>query len=51
MYHTIQIKGFNEPIRLENNPIDNRDGKVWISLKTVIFCVGYYNVRKREKTH
>ena len=32
MHHTIQIVDFTEPIRLENNTIDNRDGKLWISL-------------------
>ena len=49
MYHTIQIVDFSEPIRLQNNTIDNRDGKLWISLKTVNFWVGYCNVRKKEK--
>ena len=49
MSHTIQMKDCIEPIRLENNPINNRDGKVWISLKTVKVWVGYCNVRKRER--
>ena len=40
MYHTIQIVDFTEPIRLENNTIDNRDGKLCITLKTVNFWVG-----------
>ena len=49
MHHTIQLVDFTEPIRLENNTIDNRDGKLWISLKTVKFWVGYSNVRRKEK--
>ena len=49
MHYTIEIKDFTKPIRLENNTTDNRDGNLWISLKTVNFWVGYYNVRKKEK--
>ena len=42
----IQIKDFTEPIRLENNTIDNRDKKTTISLKNVIFWIGYFNIHK-----
>ena len=33
MYHTIEIVDFTKPIRLANNTIDNRSGKLQISLK------------------
>ena len=49
MHHTIKFVDFTEPIRLENNTIDNRDGKLWTSLKSVDYWVGYYNVRKKEQ--
>ena len=49
MYHTIEIVDFTKPVRLENNTIDNRSGRLKISLKNVKFCVGYFNVHKRER--
>ena len=49
MDHRIQIVDFNEPIRLENSQIDNRDGQLTISLKSVDYWVGYYNVRKNVR--
>ena len=30
MHYTIQIVDFTEPIRLDNNTIDNRDGRLTI---------------------
>ena len=47
MYHTTEIKDFTEPVRLENSQIDNRSGKLKISLKSVNLWVGYFNVLKR----
>ena len=49
MYHTIEIKDFTKPVRLENNTIDNRSGRLQISLKNITFCIGYFNVNKRER--
>ena len=49
MYHTIEIVDLTKPIRLENNTIDNRSGKLKISLKCVNLWAGYYNVRKKNK--
>ena len=49
MYHTIEIVDFTKSIRLENNTIDNRDGRLQISLKSVNYWVGYYNVTKKQK--
>ena len=49
MYHTIEITYFTKPVRLENNTIDNRSGRLKIPLKNVNFCVGYFNVNKRER--
>ena len=46
MYHTIAIKYFTEPIRVENNTIDNRDRKKTIFLESVIFWIGYFNIHK-----
>ena len=46
MHHTIQIIEFTEPIRLENNTIDNRDRQKTISLKSVIFWIGYFSIHK-----
>ena len=46
MHHTIQIVDFTEPIRLENNTIDNCDRKKTISLKSAIFWIGYFNIHK-----
>ena len=49
MHHTIEIVDFNKPTRLENNTIDNRDGRLTISLKGVDYWVGYYNVTQKQR--
>ena len=49
MYHTIEIVDFTKPVRLEKNTIDNRSGKLKISLKSVNLWVNYNNVRKKSK--
>ena len=46
MHHTIQIVDFTKPIRLDNNTIDNRDRQKTISLKSIIFWIGYFNIHK-----
>ena len=49
MYYTIKILDFTEPIRLENNTIDNRSGRLAVSLKSVDCWVGYYNITKTQR--
>ena len=49
MHHTIEIVDFTKSVQLNNSQIDNRNGRLTISLKSVDYWVGYYNVRKTDR--